>query len=82
VMKICRKISDRKNIPNFGVIIMKASVTEDCVACELCVETCPEVFQMGEEFAKVIVDEVPEGHEDAVEEAADLCPTEAIIIKT
>ncbi len=60
---------------------MKASVTEDCVACELCVETCPEVFQMGEEFAEVMEDEIPPEHMDAVEEAAEICPTEAIIIE-
>jgi len=60
---------------------MKARVTEDCVACELCVETCPEVFRMGDEFAEVMVDEVPEEHAEAVEEAADICPTEAIVIE-
>ncbi len=44
-------------------------------------ETCPEVFRMGEEIAEVVVDEVPEGHAEAVEEAADLCPTDAIVIE-
>ena len=60
---------------------MKAEVTEDCIACGLCVDTCPDVFEMGDEFAEVIVDEVPEECEDAVVQAAEECPTEAILIE-
>ena len=60
---------------------MEVRITEDCVACELCVETCPDVFQMGEDYAEVMMEEVPEQYRDAVEEAADLCPTDAIIIE-
>ncbi len=60
---------------------MKVSINEDCVACELCVETCPEVFQMGDDYAEVMVETVPEAYEDAVEEAADLCPTDSIIVE-
>ena len=59
---------------------MKVTVTDDCIACERCVEICPEVFEMGDELAEVIVDEVPAEHEDAVQEAADECPAEAIIV--
>ena len=59
---------------------MKVTVTDDCIACERCVEICPEVFEMGDEFAEVTVDEVPPEHEDAVQEAADECPAEAIIV--
>lgn len=59
---------------------MKAEVTEDCIACEQCVEVCPEVFEMGDEFAEVVVDEIPEQSEEDALEAADICPTEAIIL--
>ncbi len=59
---------------------MRVRVTDDCVACELCVETCPEVFEMGDEFAEVVCDEVPEECEDAVRQSADECPSEAIIV--
>ena len=40
---------------------MKASVDDSCIACGLCVEVCPEVFELpeGADMAKVIVDEVP-----------------------
>jgi ferredoxin len=60
---------------------MKARVTEDCIACSRCVEICPEVFEMGEDMAHVKVDEVPKEYEDAVQEAADECPTSAIVIE-
>ncbi|MFZ0034825.1 MAG: ferredoxin [Sedimentisphaerales bacterium] len=60
---------------------MKAKVTEDCVACGLCVEICPEVFKMGELYAQVKTDEIPEEFEKAVRQAADDCPVSAIIIE-
>jgi ferredoxin len=59
---------------------MRATVTDDCIACGLCVDTCPEVFEMGDSIAEVIVDEVPEEEEEAVRQAAEDCPTEAIIL--
>lgn len=60
---------------------MKVSVDPDlCIACGLCEEICPEVFELGDnETAQVIGD--PEGHEDETQEAADSCPTEAIRVE-
>jgi len=60
---------------------MKARVTEDCISCGRCVEICPEVFEMGEDKAFVKVGEIPEEYQDAAQEAADECPTSAIIIE-
>jgi ferredoxin len=60
---------------------MKAHVTEDCISCGRCIEICPEVFEMGEDIAQVKVDVVPEGFEEATQEAADECPTNAIIVE-
>ena len=60
---------------------MKVRIEDTCTACELCVETCPDVFQMGEDMAKVIVDEVPPEFEDTAQQAADDCPVEAIIVE-
>ena len=57
---------------------MKAKVTEDCIACGVCVDLCPQVFQMGEQFAEVQVNPVPSEHEQAVKESAEECPTNAI----
>lgn len=59
---------------------MKVTVEDTCTACGLCVDTCPEVFQMGDDVAEVVVSNVPAELEDSVQEAADECPVEAIII--
>lgn len=60
---------------------MKVRIGDTCTACGLCVGTCPEVFELGDEFAEVVVDEVPLEYESAVRQAAEECPVEAIIIE-
>lgn len=60
---------------------MKTRVTEDCIACGRCIEICPEIFEMGEDIVQVKVNVVPDEYEDATREAADECPTSAIIIE-
>lgn len=60
---------------------MRVRVEDSCTACGLCAETCPDVFQMGAEFAEVIADPVPPESEDSAQEAADDCPVEAIIVE-
>ncbi|MBN2290475.1 MAG: ferredoxin [Candidatus Glassbacteria bacterium] len=61
---------------------MKASVDADlCTGCGLCEDTCPEVFEMDGEVAKVIVDTVPAEAEDTCREAAESCPVEAIAVE-
>ncbi len=60
---------------------MKVRIEDTCTACELCVDTCPEVFKMGSDMAEVIVDEVPAEFEQAVQPAAEECPVEAIIVE-
>ncbi len=60
---------------------MKATVTDDCTACGLCVDTCPEVFEMGDTKAEVKVDVVPAEAEDACRDSAEGCPVNAILIE-
>ncbi len=61
---------------------MKVSVDADaCTGCALCEEICPEVFEMGDDIAKVKVSEVPAELEDKAKEAAGDCPSEAIAIE-
>jgi ferredoxin len=58
---------------------MKAIVDEDlCTGCELCTQTCPDVFEMVDDVAKVIGDSVPADAEDSAKQAAEECPVEAI----
>lgn len=60
---------------------MKAIIDADlCSGCELCTQTCPEVFEMQGDVAIIKVDPVPGELEDSVQEAADDCPVEAISI--
>ena len=51
-----------------------------CTACELCTSAVPEVFEMKDDVAEVIVDEVPSSLEDVVREAAEDCPVQAISV--
>lgn len=62
---------------------MKAKIDrEGCIACELCVDTCPEVFQMADDgYAEVIVDEIPAEAEDSAKEAEDGCPESVIHVE-
>jgi ferredoxin len=58
---------------------MRVTVDEDtCIGCGLCVEECPEVFEMNDDKARVKVDEVPEDVTESCKEAAENCPVEAI----
>jgi len=60
---------------------MRVRIEDTCTACELCVDTCSDVFEMGSDMAEVTVDEVPPKFEEAVQQAADECPVEAIIVE-
>ena len=56
---------------------MKTRVNEDCIGCGMCVEVCPEVFEMGADgFSHVIGD--ADACADKAYEAAEVCPVNAI----
>jgi len=61
---------------------MKATVDAGaCVGCGLCADSCPEVFEMDGDVAKVIASTVPKNAEDTCKEAADNCPVTAIALE-
>ena len=60
---------------------MKVKVEDTCTACGLCIETCPSVFQMGPDIAETIAETVPAEYEEDVQQAADECPVEAIVVE-
>ena len=60
---------------------MRAKVDPDvCTGCELCVSTCPEVFEMNGDKAVAKPGDVPEEAEETCRQAVDECPVEAIVI--
>jgi len=62
---------------------MKVTIDKDlCIDCGVCESLVPEVFSINDEgITEVILSPVPEELQDAVREAAEECPTEAIIIE-
>jgi ferredoxin len=60
---------------------MKARVDPElCIGCNLCAETCAQVFRMEAEKAIVYVDTVPKEAEESCKKATEDCPVDAIII--
>jgi ferredoxin len=51
---------------------------DECMACEACVELCPEVFEMAEDGETAVVIMPEGGDEDLIEEAMDSCPVDCI----
>ena len=61
---------------------MKAVIDADaCIGCGLCVDTCPEVYEMPEDKAIVKVDEIPAEAQESAKEGAENCPVDAIKIE-
>lgn len=61
---------------------MKAIVDADeCTGCELCTQTCPEVFEMKGDIAVAKGKSVPGDAEETCRQAAEECPVECITIE-
>ncbi len=57
--------------------ITKVWIEEDCIACSVCEDTCPDVFFVED------ISNVKEGvdlskYDDLIREAADSCPVDVI----
>lgn len=61
---------------------MIAHVEKDaCIGCGLCPSICPDIFEMDEDdLATTRKEQVPQDLEESAQEAAESCPTEAIIL--
>jgi ferredoxin len=57
--------------------ITKIWIEENCTACGVCVDICPEVFEM-KDLATVIQGLQYSDYEDKIKEAAENCPVEVI----
>lgn len=53
---------------------------EACTGCGVCESLCPDVFQIGEDEKAHIVN-AESCNESNCQEAADSCPTQAILIE-
>lgn len=60
---------------------MKAQIEPGCIACGLCVNTCPEVFRFGSDGLAEAYAEVTEDLKDSATGARDDCPVSVISIE-
>ena len=61
---------------------MKVRVDKElCDGFQNCIAICPEVFEMEDDVAVAMVEEVPEDLQEKCRDAAETCPAEAIIIE-
>jgi ferredoxin len=54
---------------------------ELCTGCELCVSSCPDIFEMAGDLARVKVEVVPDAAVDCARQAVEDCPAVAIKIE-
>lgn len=60
---------------------MKVQIDKDlCVGDHVCVEMCPEIFEMNGDVATVKINNVPERLIDVCLDTAEKCPEFAIVI--
>ncbi len=61
---------------------MKVSIDKElCTGCGLCVDSCPDIFELDGDIAKPKVEIVPEAAEECIQQAAEDCPASAIKVE-
>ena len=71
-----RRRSPCTEVPELNVTIDR----DACVGCGACEETCPDVFEVGDDGVAVVIADDLGGWEDCAITAAEECPQEAIIV--
>jgi ferredoxin len=51
-----------------------------CIGCGLCEETCPDVFEVGDDGISTVIATDTAGREECIIAAAEDCPQDAIIL--
>lgn len=60
---------------------MRVEIDEnECSGTGLCTRVCADVFELRNFLSHIRVDAIPPELEDKVQEAADLCPLQAILV--
>lgn len=62
---------------------MKVKVNQDaCIGCGACAAICSDVFELNDEgLSEAKTEDVKEENKDEVRDAADSCPTGAILVE-
>ncbi|MFH1837316.1 MAG: ferredoxin [Candidatus Omnitrophota bacterium] len=60
---------------------MKVTVNEEtCIGCGLCVQVAPDIYEMKEDKAMALVNEIPEDKMRGAQDGSEQCPVAAIEI--
>jgi len=62
----------------FAMAITKVWIDEGCTVCNLCEDTCPDVFEVTDDSCIIKGGVNLSEHEDEIQEAAEDCPVEVI----
>ena len=55
---------------------------QKCLGCEVCINLCPEVFELKDGKSKIKEKVNLKKHEDCIKEVIDSCPVAAIVKKS
>jgi len=55
---------------------------EKCLSCGVCINLCPEVFELKDGKSKIKEEVDLEKNKDCIKEAIDSCPVSAIVKKS